>query len=141
MDASQWPSRRYFLARRRIIQVSTEVVESPKPNLKTLTRAELNEYATFLGIEDAEDFPNKESLIERIQELEPEEPVSDDETEVIGLEEEDSEEEELEEALNPEDDESDETDDSEEDDDSDDSGDEDSDDSDSTEVIVAGDPE
>lgn len=121
VPAESWPSRSYFVARRRIQFVKPTADTVSPSKVKNMTRAELNILAGQMGIEEAESYPNRDSLIAAILGDKTEDDVVEDD----GLEPE-LEDDGLEPEL-PEDDSEESTpeaDDAEEDSDSDDSGDE-----------------
>lgn len=66
VPASSWPSRRALEIRRKIRFVSPNPATVTSAQLKKMTRAELNVHASKVGIEDPEDFPNRESLLQAI---------------------------------------------------------------------------
>lgn len=82
VPAESWSVRRFMEARRRIRFVSPISDSLSNSQLKSMTRAELNFLATQRGIVDAESYPNRDSLISRINgdEDSTEESVEDDES-------------------------------------------------------------
>lgn len=101
VPAEGWPNRRALSATRRI-QFIPDVVPEPPPIVPSrLRRAELNEYASSLGIENPEGFQNRESLLERVNEtLNPSEAPNDDVPPVV-VEEDKKEDEETDEDVDP----------------------------------------
>jgi len=66
VPAESWPSRRMFIARKRIEFREPSADDVTPTDLKSMTRDELNVFASKLGIEDPKSFPNKDSLIDAI---------------------------------------------------------------------------
>lgn len=66
VPAESWPGRRALEMRRKIRKEVPAETEVTSAQLKKMTRAELNAYASKIGIEDPESFPNRDSLIEAI---------------------------------------------------------------------------
>lgn len=69
VPAEKWPGRKALVALRRIQQVPDETPSTPSASPASMKRAELNAYATSLGLQGAEDYPNRESLLEAIDKL------------------------------------------------------------------------
>lgn len=69
VPAERWPSRKALVAIRKIRQEADPIPEPTPVLFNTLKRAELNKFATEQGIEDAEGYSNRESLIEKLEEV------------------------------------------------------------------------
>lgn len=69
VPAERWPSRKALVAIRKIRKENDPIPEPTPVLFKTLKRAELNKFAAEQGIEDAEEYPNRESLIEKLEEV------------------------------------------------------------------------
>lgn len=101
VPAESWNVRRGLQARGKIRQGVPNPEKITRTKLKSMTRAELNFLATQMGIEGAELYPNRESLISQIkgdedsmeelmedderENLDPDVPEEDDSEEVIEL--------------------------------------------------------
>lgn len=68
VPAETWNIRRGLQVRGKIRQVSPKPEDVTKTQLKAMTRAELNVLGSTMGIEDAEEYPNRDSLISAIRE-------------------------------------------------------------------------
>jgi len=73
VPAEDWPGRKALISMRKIRQASeeegAEKSQAESVPFRDFKRAQLNEYAIEQGIEDAEDYPNRESLIEKLEEI------------------------------------------------------------------------
>lgn len=66
MSKSSYP-RRLTRGRRRVVPPRTPQPKDDAPRLEAMTRADLNARATELGVEDAENLPNKDAVITAIR--------------------------------------------------------------------------
>ena len=66
VPAESWPSRRMFVARKRIELRAHNAEDVTPTDLKSMSREELNTFAAEQGIENPKSYPNKDSLIEAI---------------------------------------------------------------------------
>lgn len=69
VPAETWPGRKGFISLRRI-----RFVDDPQPvlseiSLTTMKRAELDEFAKTLGMDNPSEYKNRDSLIEKLEEI------------------------------------------------------------------------
>jgi len=69
VPAEKWPARRMFVSRKRIEWVEEPEGAPAQKSISKMNRAELNEYATNIGILDAAEYPNRDALLEKIDEV------------------------------------------------------------------------
>lgn len=92
VPAESWPGRRALVSMRKIRREEEPVPDPRETPFKSMKRADLNEFAIQQGIEDAETYPNRESLIEKLEEILSPQSEDEDETESEGeIEDEDEE--------------------------------------------------
>jgi hypothetical protein len=91
VPAEDWPGRKALVSMRRIREAPEEETAESVP-FREFKRAQLNEYAIEQGIEDAEDYPNRESLIEKLDEVLGSSDEEDEEIDFTDTEEEEEEE-------------------------------------------------
>jgi hypothetical protein len=75
VPAESWPGRRALVSLRRIERVADPIPDPWETPYKSLKRAELNQFALERGVEDPENYPTRESLIAKLDELKPSPPV------------------------------------------------------------------
>lgn len=74
VPADKWPNKKALRTMKRITETTELASVTPEslPDHTKMKRADLNSFAVSLGIEDADDtkkYPNRESLIEAIDDL------------------------------------------------------------------------
>lgn len=80
VPAEKWSSRRALVSMRKIRFVPDVEVVIPMSTIRNMKRVDLNEYASTHGIPDAETYPNRDALLERIEETRRPESEDEDDT-------------------------------------------------------------
>lgn len=80
VPAERWVGRRALVSMRKIRFVPESEVILPLHVIRNMKRAELNDYAKAHGIPDAEEYRNRDSLLEQIEKMRGTESEEEDDT-------------------------------------------------------------